>query len=75
MCDSALCVRDRERDALVERGQPEELRKLITELRNDECCMGEELSVYKAIMDGSWPSAMKQLTEALERAKAKNPAA
>lgn len=29
-----------------------------------------DASYYRAILDGSWPSAVEQLTEALEKAKA-----
>lgn len=70
-CDCSLCIEGRIVDWAVEHGSRELLIHVIRRYQNLVACMGEDLEVHKAIMDGDWPSAAKQLECALERAKAK----
>ena len=54
-------------------GEPtiHDLDPLIVELRNELCETEEDLEYRKAILSGSWPTALEQLEEALKRAKEK----
>lgn len=47
----------------------EEMRSLIKEMLEYECNIGSDLNYLQAIMDGSWPTSVRQLTEALDKAK------
>jgi hypothetical protein len=70
-CDCPWCTRDRVWDGIVASRDTEALLKLIVELRNELCETAECLAYREAIMNGSWPTALEQLEEALKRAKEK----
>jgi hypothetical protein len=57
MCECRLCVNDRNRNAIVERGNVEEMRSLIYDLRLELDCAELDLNVNACILDGSWPQA------------------
>lgn len=70
-CDCPWCTRNRVWDEIVASRDTEALLKLIVELRNELCETEEDLEYRKAILSGSWPTALEQLEEALKRAKEK----
>jgi hypothetical protein len=59
-CQCDWCKKNRGHNAIVERGNVDELKALIAELRNDLCSAEEDNNYYSAIHDGSWPSAKEQ---------------
>ena len=48
---------------------PKREAKELREFLNYYVNIAMDLNYHQAIMDGSWPSAVEQLTEALEKAK------
>ncbi len=70
-CKCRFCLEHREWDAVVERGDVDELCKLVHELRNDLCCAEFDLDRYKAIKDGSWHSAREFALGVIERVDAR----
>lgn len=67
-CHCRLCARRREIAAIVETGTREQLVATIRELQSDLCSAEEDQSYYRAILDGSWPTATQQLCDALGNA-------
>lgn len=67
-CQCRHCVRDREIDRIISARDTDAMIAMIRELQNENCDIGEDLCYHKAILEGSWPSATRQLCEALGRA-------
>ena len=68
-CNCEHCqLSERTREAILRR-DPDELISLLREVMNLNACIGEDLGYYKAVLSGDWPSASRQLEEALEKAK------
>jgi translation elongation factor EF-G len=63
-CNCPSCQDDRKWDDIVERGDVEELKQLVQELRERLCNAESELDIDEAILAGEWPSS-KQYAEAI----------
>lgn len=70
-CRCRTCRLHQEVRRVLESCDFQQSAKMIRLLANDLCCAEEDASYYRCILDGSWPSAVEQLTAALERAKVK----
>lgn len=71
-CRCDLCRRHRHIRATIKSGAREELCKLIDELSDQLLEVEDDRDYYAAILDGSWPSAVELLQQALKEAEAKN---
>lgn len=71
-CRCDLCRRHRHIRKVVREGSREELCKLIDELSDQLLEVEYDRDYRAAILDGSWPSAVTLLREALAKAEAKN---
>lgn len=67
-CTCQICQRSDRIDLIVERGNVSELREMVRELQDSLCHTEDELNYRMAILDGSWPSAVELLMNALFRA-------
>lgn len=68
-CNCKLCLYSRKISGILHRRNVEEMEDAIQELMDAKYNIGEELDYKSAVLDGSWPSAIKQLERALEKAK------
>lgn len=71
-CMCHFCERRRKIQKVIYCGKDNrrsELIQLVLDLHEALCYSEEEGEVDKAILDGSWPSSVKQLTKGLEKAK------
>ncbi len=66
-CECRICQYSRRITAVKERGDVEEMRRLIEELSEDLWNTEEELSVSNAILEGSWPSSEQWAKRILEQ--------
>lgn len=66
-CPCELCTQHRLVQAIKMNGSPEELRALIDELEEHLLYADADNEYYRAIMDGSWPSARKIAQRIIER--------
>lgn len=66
-CYCKSCIESRIIDAAVKLRNVDILVLVIRRLQNENCHIGMDLGVMKAIMDGTWPSAQSQLYRALGR--------
>lgn len=71
-CRCDLCRRHRHIRKVVREGSRDDLCKLINELTDQLLETECDLNYRTAILDGSWPSAVTLLREALAKAEAKN---
>ena len=69
VCECSLCQYSRKVHEVVESRDPEALIAVVKELMSASYNIGDDLNYLECIMDGSWPSAVQQLTAALEKAK------
>jgi hypothetical protein len=66
-CQCRLCRSNPLLDLMIARGNPTVLLGIIWKLRNDLCCVEQDLNVHEAILDGSWPGAWGCAERILER--------
>ena len=69
-CNCASCQEGRRFMEIVAKLQAED-KEWMTEFYNLHLNIAEDLSYRECIMTGEWPSAVEQLTFALEQAKKK----
>lgn len=72
VCQCPLCARHRHVRSTIQSGTRDDLCKLINELTDQLLETECDLNYRTAILDGSWPSAVTLLREALAKAEAKN---
>ena len=65
MCDCRICTEHKATQAVIESRDVDELIKVVQDLESDKAHLELDLAVKEAVMDGSWPSAKRQLTQAL----------
>ena len=70
-CECSSCVLGRKIDAALTSGTREELAGIVETLHNDLGHAQEDLGHLSAILDGSWPSAVEELSAALSVAVVK----
>lgn len=64
-CNCKSCIEGRLIDAAIMFRQFDIVVRFLRRLQNENCSIGEDLAWHKCIMDGSWPTAQKQLYRAL----------
>lgn len=69
-CTCALCKESKRMRSIIKKLGPKDA-KWLRDFYNNHYNMAGELEMKTVILDGSWPSAVEQLTEALKKAKAK----
>lgn len=67
-CDCKHCKRSIRIDLILNEGSNDQLKALVHELLNDLRQVEEDLNYHQAILDGSWPSSVRQLKQALAKA-------
>lgn len=66
-----ICRRAQTMRSLFRQDLPLEARKFIKSLLNDLCCAEADADYFRCVLSGDWPTAVEQLTAALEQAKRK----
>ena len=68
MCNCPTCTRGRKVTAVLDSNEPDSIKVLCRSLYEALCETEDSLDHLTAILDGSWPSAVEQLTAALDKA-------
>jgi orotate phosphoribosyltransferase len=68
-CQCNICAYSRKVSAVIATRDADQLIGVVNELMNATYNMGEDLSYTQCVLNGSWPSSVRQLEEALEKAK------
>lgn len=68
-CPCFLCKRHRALRAILAGRDFDALAKYVEELETENMCQGEDLCVYRAVLDGNWGGAIRRLEAALEHAR------
>jgi hypothetical protein len=69
-CECRLCKESKRIRSIIKKLGPKD-GKWLSDFYNNHCNIEAELEMKTVLLDGSWPSAVEQLTEALKKAKAK----
>lgn len=67
-CECQFCKESKRIQSIWKKLPPEDA-KWLKDFYNMHINMAEDLSVKECVLNGSWPSSVEQLTEALKKAK------
>jgi len=70
-CQCDYCKLSRRVHDAIDSRDPDKLIEILTEVMNHLCDVEFDRDYDHCILDGSWPSAVEQLEEALKNAKKK----
>lgn len=69
-CPCFLCKRHRRLRDIIAARDFDALAKYADELETENMCQGEDLCVYRAVLEGKWSGAVRRLEAAMEHARA-----